>query len=109
MAHLPVCNPEMSWCFFFLFVYLCLTFVQFAFVGSASERGRVMGIFRSLGALSRAIGPALCCSSKSSCIACLAFPRVGSSRTALCVTCSVLRVNFRILISYGGHCLLWFQ
>eukprot|EP00117_Sycon_ciliatum_P007024 scpid45728/ scgid0251/ Major facilitator superfamily domain-containing protein 10; Tetracycline transporter-like protein len=42
-------------------VVSCLT-TMVSDYGSVSERGRVLGIFRSLGALSRAIGPALCCS-----------------------------------------------
>lgn len=40
--------------------------LPFSLTGGASERGRVMGIFRSLGALARAVGPALCCSSECS-------------------------------------------
>jgi len=31
------------------------------FTGEGDEKGKVMGIFRSLGALSRAIGPTVAC------------------------------------------------
>lgn len=39
-------------------------FLLWIFTGSASQKGTVMGILRSLGALARALGPVVCCSGK---------------------------------------------
>ena len=36
------------------------------FLGNADQKGKVMGIFRSLGALARAIGPVVSCTGKQS-------------------------------------------
>ena len=33
----------------------------FSYIGEGDEKGKVVGIFRSLGALSRAIGPFVAC------------------------------------------------
>ena len=35
--------------------------------GTASQKGSVMGVFRALGALARAVGPMTTCAGKSSC------------------------------------------
>ena len=37
-------------------------------VGEGDEKGKVMGIFRSLGALSRALGPTIACAGRCLCI-----------------------------------------
>ena len=44
---------------------LCL-YLTLPYLGNAGQKGKVMGIFRSLGALARAIGPAVSCTGKRS-------------------------------------------
>ena len=42
--------------------YMC---VYLSYIGEGDEKGKVTGIFRSLGALARALGPSVACGSKS--------------------------------------------
>ena len=48
--------------------YLCCGSIQhlLTYLGNADQKGKVMGIFRSLGALARAIGPVVSCTGKRS-------------------------------------------
>lgn len=53
-----------------------------AFTGSAGQKGRVMGILRSLGALARALGPILSATGEWGCSAFLLLPRSLGEPTA---------------------------
>ena len=44
---------------------LCL-YLTLPYLGNADQKRKVMGIFRSLGALARAIGPVMSCTGKQS-------------------------------------------
>jgi hypothetical protein len=45
-------------------IYSKTTEYLMSFLGDATQKGKIMGIFRSLGALARATGPFFSCASK---------------------------------------------
>ena len=48
----------------FITLLLLLYYEYCYYIGEGDEKGKIMGIFRSLGALSRALGPFVACASQ---------------------------------------------
>ncbi len=54
------------------------------YAGDGDEKGKVMGIFRSLGSLARALGPLVACTGKSLSSCCVYWMVASSVSQCLC-------------------------
>lgn len=58
------CLTTITSCYGNASLLLLWCYQYYYYIGEGDEKGKIMGIFRSLGALSRALGPFVACASQ---------------------------------------------